>query len=326
MTRERLRVPRGSTAMPPLPSLRPSRLLVAALTAWALAASSMAAHAEDIEPRAFSNAPVGVNFLIAGYVHTRGGVAFGSNLPITNPSLETSSTLVAYVRALDLWGMSAKFSAAVPYTWLSGTADYLGQSVARNVNGLANSAYQLSVNFYGAPALTPQEFVAWKQDLIIGASLRVVAPWGQYDPSKLVNIGSNSWAFNPQVGFSKAIGPWTLEGTAALTFYTDNSDFLGGRTLSESPVYALQGHVIYAFASGIWASLDATYYSGGRTTVNGVLNADLQQNWRVGVTLVIPVNRENSIKLYASNGVSARTGNNYDLIGVGWQYRWGGGL
>jgi hypothetical protein len=42
--------------------------------------------------------------------------------------------------------------------------------------------------------------------------------------------------------------------------------------------------------------------------------------------LAVPVNRLNSIKFYVSKGVSARTGNNYDLLGVAWQYRWGGGL
>jgi len=128
------------------------------------------------------------------------------------------------------------------------------------------------------------------------------------------------------VGISKAIGPWTLEGTAAATFYTDNNDFFGGKTLSQDPLYSLQGHVIYGFRSGIWASFDTTYFAGGRTTVNGVRNSDLQQNWRLGATLALPVNRENSIKFYASSGVSARTGNSYDLVGVAWQYRWGGGL
>ena len=135
---------------------------------------------------------------------------------------------------------------------------------------------------YGAPALTLKEFADWEQDLIIGASFRVVAPWGQYDDTKLVNIGTNRWSFKPEVGLSKAIGPWTFEGTAAATFYTDNNDFFGGKTLSQAPLYSLQGHLIYGFRSGIWASVDATYFVGGRTTVNGVLNSDLQQNWRVG--------------------------------------------
>jgi hypothetical protein len=307
-------------------SILSAKRSLALLAACVLAGVALSTRAQDIEPRAYSNAPVGVNFLIAGYAYTRGGVAFGPQLPITNPNLNTSSAVIAYARALDLWGMSGKFDATVPYTWLSGTADYMGQTVPRIVNGFANPSFRLSINFYGAPALSLKEFADYEQDLIIGASLRVNPPWSQYDDSKLVNIGTNNWSFKPQVGISKAIGPWTLEGTAAVTFYTDNSDFFGGNTLSQAPLYSLQGHVIYGFRSGIRASLDATYFAGGRTTINGVLNSDLQQNWRVGGTLAFPVDRLNSIKFYASSGVSARTGNSYDLIGVAWQYRWGAGL
>ena len=107
---------------------------------------------------------------------------------------------------------------------------------------------------------------------------------------------------------------------------TDNDDFYGGSTRSQAPLYALQGHAIYSFRSGIWGSLDATYYSGGRSTIDGTRNRDLQQNWRIGATLSFPVDRNNSVKAYASSGVSARTGNNFDLLGIAWQYRWGGGL
>jgi len=39
-----------------------------------------------------------------------------------------------------------------------------------------------------------------------------------------------------------------------------------------------------------------------------------------------PVDAHNSVKLYVSSGVSARTGNSFDLIGIAWQYRGGGGL
>jgi len=299
---------------------------VAAFAASVLAGAAPLACAQDIEPRAYSNAPVGVNFLIAGYAYTRGGIAFGPSLPITNPHLETSSGVIAYARVLDLWGMSAKFDAIVPYTWLSGTADYQGGIVARKVDGFANSAFRLSVNLYGAPALTLKEFAGWEQDLIIGASFRVLVPWGQYDDTRLINISSNRWAFKPEIGISKAIGPWTLEGTAAVILYADNKNFYGGGVRSQDPLYQLQGHVIYGFRSGIWTSLDATYFAGGRTTLNGVLMSDLQRNWRVGATLALPVDRENSIKFYASSGVSARTDNNFDLIGIAWQYRWGGGL
>jgi hypothetical protein len=298
---------------------------IVALTACTLMAGVSTARAQDIEPRAYSNAPVGVNFLIAGYVHTSGGLAFDS-LPVTNAQLDTSNAIVAYARALDLWGKSGKFDALVPYTWLSGTADFQGQPVEREVNGFADPKFRLSVNLYGAPALTRKEFADYKQDVIVGASLQVSAPWGQYDNTRLINIGTNRWSFKPEVGVSKALGQWTLEVATGATLYTDNKDFYGGNTRSQDPLYSTQGHVIYGFRNGVWASLDATYFTGGRTTINGVMNNDLQENWRAGGTLALPVNTYNSVKFYASSGVSARTGNNYDAIGIAWQVRWGGGL
>src|SRR5260370_37319678 len=143
----------------------------------------------------------------------------------------------------------------------------MGQTGPRNVSGFANSAFRLSVNLYGAPALTLKEFAGWEQDLIIGASFRVVAPWGQYDDSKLINIGTNRWSFKPGVGISKAIGPWTLEGTAAVAFYTVNDDFFGGNRLSQDPLYSRQGHVISPLRSGIWPPRASPYVAGAPTTV-----------------------------------------------------------
>jgi hypothetical protein len=96
------------------------------------------ARAQDIEPRLYSNAPVGVNFLVVGYAYTRGGLAFDPSLPLTNPQLETSSAVLAYTRAIDLWGLSAKIGAVIPYTLLSGSADYAGKPLERVVDGLAD--------------------------------------------------------------------------------------------------------------------------------------------------------------------------------------------
>lgn len=291
-----------------------------------LAASAPVAHAQSIEPRAYSNAPVGVNFLVAGPYYTRGGLSFDSSLPLTDPNLKTSNGVVGYARTLDLWGKSGKFDVIVPYTWLSGTATYRGDAVERQVDGFADPLLRLSVNFYGAPALTLPEFKSYEQDLILGASLQVLVPAGQYDSTRLVNIGTNRWSFKPELGASKALGDLTLEFKTGVTLYTTNDDFFNGNRRAQDPLYSLGTHAIYNFRSGIWASVDATYFAGGRSTLNGALQNDLQQNWRVGGTLSFPVDARNSIKLYTSSGVSARTGNSYDLVGVVWQYRWGGGV
>jgi outer membrane putative beta-barrel porin/alpha-amylase len=299
---------------------------VVALSACALMTIALNAHAQDIEPRAYSNSPVGVNFLVAGYAHTQGGLPSDPSLPVTNMNLATSNAALGYARALGLRGKSGLFEAIVPYTWLSGSADFAGQPVQRVVNGAADPLFRLSINFYGAPALTLKEFADYKQDWIIGASVRVSAPLGQNDESRVVNIGTNRWSIRPEAGVSKAMGQLTLEVTAGATLYTDNKNFFGAVTRSQDPLYSSQGHIIYSFPKRIWASLDATYFAGGRSMVDGIRSDDLQRNWRAGATLALPVDVYNSIKLYASRGVSARTGNNFDLIGIAWQYRWGGGL
>lgn len=299
---------------------------IAALATFVLAAVVSDALAQDIEPRSHANAPVGVNFLIGGYAHTKGGLAFDGATQITDPKLKTNSAVLGYARVLDLWGMSGKFDAIVPYTWLSGTAQYKGEPVERKVDGLIDPRFRLSVNFYGAPALSLKEFREYKQDLILGASLRLSVPAGQYDETRLVNLGANRWYFKPELGASKALGAWTLEGKLAATIYTDNKDFFNGNRRSQAPIYSVQANAIYSFDNGVWASLDATYLTGGRTELNGEKGNDLQKNWRVGSTLALPLDARNSIKFYASSGVSARTGNNYDLLGAAWQHRWGGGL
>ena len=245
------------------PVLAPRRGAFAVVLALAAAASSV--RAQEIEPRAYSNAPVGVNFVIAGGVLTRGGLSFDSSVPITNAKLESTSLVLAYARTLDLWGKSGKFDAIVPYSNLVGTANFQGQPVERDVTGFGRPAFRLSVNLHGAPALGLGEFRAWKQDLIIGASLQVSPPWGQYDADRIVNISSTDGPSSRRSGISKAVGPWTLEVQAAATFFSDNDDFFGGTTRSQEPLYSLQGHVIHGFASGKWLSVDATYFRGGRS-------------------------------------------------------------
>ena len=287
--------------------------------------SAAAAHAQSIEPRAYSNAPVGTHFLIAGYSQTRGGVSFDTSLPLSDPQLEVRSAILGYATVLDLWGRSAKFDMAVPYSSLSGSANYQGAPVQREVDGFGDPVLRLSWNFHGAPALTAREFSSYRQDLILGASLQVSLPLGQYDKTKLVNLGANRWFVKPEIGASQAFGPWTVEVKSSVAFFSTNDDFFGGNRRSQDPLYALQGHAIYTFRPGTWVSFDATYFSGGRTTLNDTVNNDLQQNWRAGVTLALPVDRNNAVKLMVSRGVSARTGNSFDLFGIAWQYRWGGG-
>lgn len=280
------------------------------------------ARAAELEPRAYSNAPVGMNFLIAGYAYSKGGLSTDPASPIQDAHLNIDTGIIAYARSLDVWGKSGKVDIIMPFSDLSGTALVSGQPAERQVSGLNDARLRFSVNFIGAPALSMQEFANYQQDLIVGASVQVSAPVGQYDPNRLVNIGTNRWFIKPDVGISKALGAFTLELSAGAYFFTKNDDYYGGGSLEQDPVYTSQAHITYSFGGGIWAALDATYDFGGRTTVNGVQNDNAMENSRFGATLALPVNRNYSVKLYASSGVSTRTGSDYKLAGAALQYRW----
>jgi Putative MetA-pathway of phenol degradation len=297
----------------------------AALVIMALVGAALSCEAQDLEPRAYSNTPVGMNFLIAAYAYTFGDVTFDASTPIKDAELTAHSAYLAYAHAFGVWGRSAKLDLVLPYAWVSGTADFAGQQRDRYTDGFGDARVRFSALLYGGPALTMAEFEDYKPDLIVGASLAVTLPTGHYDSDKLVNIGTNRWSVKPELGISKTFGPVTLELEPSVTFYTDNNDFLGGKKLEKAPLYAVQGHVIYHTRFGLWAAVDATYYGGGRTTVDGEKGEE-PQNLRVGATLAIPISRQHSVKLYASTGAIARVGGNFTTAGIAWQFRWGGGL
>ena len=306
-------------------SRRESLRIVRFAAVW-FAVTAPASHGQELEPRTYANTPVGLNFLIAGYGHLEGGVVIDPALPIEDTQVEVHSTVFAYVRSLDFLGKSAKFDVVLPYAWASVSATALGQLRERNVSGLADPRARFSVNFYGAPALSLEDFNNYQQDAIIGASLEVTAPGGQYDAGRLLNLGTNRWSVKPEVGVSRHLGPVMLELAGGIRFYTDNDDFFGGRLREQDPIYSVRGHLIYNFSNGIWAALDGTFYTGGQIAVDGVKRDNRQENTRLGATVALPVNRQNSVKLYFSTGVSTRAGTDFDAAGIVWQYRFGGGL
>ncbi len=297
-----------------------------ALLALAVALPVPCVRAQSLEPRSYSNAPVGLNFAIAGYNYTSGSVAFDPSVPLTDAHLTTNSGVLGFAHSFGAWSKSGKFDVVLPIVSLAGSAELDGARVTRSITGLGDPQFRIGLNFLGAPALNWPQFRSYRQDLIIGASLTVVAPWGQYDDQRLVNIGTNRWSFKPELGASKALGPWILDLYGAVTFYTRNDDFMNGGYVQVDPLYATQAHAIRTFPRGIWAAVNANYYWGARATVNDRRTDSLQASSRFGLTLGLPVNPRSSIKLYAARGIWARTHSNFTSAGIAWQYRWGAGL
>jgi hypothetical protein len=303
---------------------RPSGAVVAAgaVVLVALFAAS-ASRAQELEPRAYSPAPAGANFFLAGYTYQSGDVLFDPSLPFSNVRAFLNATTFGYGRTFGLFGRSASLSVGVPYLWASVDGNIGDTYGAITRSGIGDTRLRFAVNLLGGPALTPREFVAHKPEATLGASVTVSAPTGQYSPGKLINIGTNRWAVKTELGLSYPAGRWTFEAAAGVWLFTDNTAFYPGAVVkSQDPLFVTQAHVGYTIRHGLWLAGDATYYTGGQTYSDGVASDTRQSNSRVGATLSVPVARGHTIKLAAANGVSARIGTRFTTYGIAYQFLW----
>src|SRR3954466_12793556 len=137
------------------------------------------------------------------FAHQSGDVLTDSALPLRDVSVKLNSASVGYGRTFGLSGRLAKVVVLVPYIRgrASGKVFEAQQEVTRS--GLGDTLIKFSTNLMGNPALNPRDFAAYKPGTLLGVSLTVVAPMGQYDPRHLVNLSSNRWSFKPEIGVSK---------------------------------------------------------------------------------------------------------------------------
>jgi hypothetical protein len=161
------------------------------------------------------------------------------------------SAVLAYARSLDIWGRSGKVDIILPAAWITGSAEVLGEPRSRQISGFADPRARFYINLFGAPALSMKNFAAYRQNVIVGASLTVTVPGGQYGPDKLINVGSNRWSFKPEIEVSKAWGALTAEVAAGAYLFTDNSQPFQGGNQQQDPLYTMQSHLIYSCERGI---------------------------------------------------------------------------
>ena len=283
---------------------------------------SPSAAAQEMEPRAYSRAPVGTQFVLLTYAYQTGDVLTDSSLPLRDVKVKLHSSAVGYGRTFALAGRQASLSVIAPYIKGTASGTVFENALSVNRSGLGDVRARFTMNIAGSPAMNPKEFAAYKPRTVIGASLTVVAPTGQYDPARLINPSSHRWAFKPEIGLSKPRGRWTFETAGGAWLFTANDNFFGGSRREQRALLSFQGGVIYTIRRRMWASFNATYYRGGRTVVNGVVNSDEQGNSRIGATYSLPLNDRQSLKVAWANGLTTRFGGSLNTIAVVWQYAW----
>jgi hypothetical protein len=279
------------------------------------------AASQELEPRAYRPAPSGVNFAVVGYQFTTGNVLGDPTAPLQDLDVDANIAILGYARTFGLLGRSASVTVTVPYIFLSGTATFQGEPVADSRSGAADTRVRLAVNLVGGPAMSPKEFASFPPGRALGVSLTVQPPTGQYDPTRIINFGSNRWSVKPEIGYSSIKGRWIFETALGVWFFTDNTEFVGA-TRSQDPIGSFQAHLTYNFPNRMWLAVSANFYTGGQTAIDGVDTDDRQENSRFGLALSVPLGGPHSLKVAAHTGAYTSAGADFDVGTVVYQYLW----
>jgi hypothetical protein len=281
------------------------------------------ARAQEMEPRAYSPSPIGTNFLAVALGGSHGSLLFDASIPITDASATLGQSALGYARSFGLFGRQALVAAGIPFVHGQIEGQVFEESRRVERSGLADVRVKLSTQIKGPGALTRAEFAKAPRRTIVGVSLTAQAPVGEYDETKLINLGTNRWAFKPEVGVSVPVGRWYLDAYAGAWLFTTNDDFYPGDAVrKQDPLTALQAHASYSFKNRAWVAVDATWYGGGEATVNDGPPSTRQSNTRFGGTFSLPLAPSQSLKIAASTGVSTRVASSFDTVVVGWQLVW----
>lgn len=278
--------------------------------------------AQELEPRALINAPVGTNFVLVSTGYLFGNLLLDPALPLEDGQADLWTFAASYARAINVFGMAGKIGVGVPLATGKWSAEVGGIDTTATRSGLGDPVLRFSFNFIGSPALTASEFRSYRQSTVAGLIFAVTAPLGQYNPERLINLGSNRWSVATRLGLSHNFGKWMVEGYATGTFYTRNDDFFGGNTLEQHPLFDGQLHVIRFLGSPLfWIAGSAGYAWGGRSVLNGV-EKDPLDNKRLSLAIRKPFGRQHAVKAAYINGLSTRLGSDFDTFQLAWQYAW----
>jgi hypothetical protein len=287
---------------------------------------------QDLSPRAYVITPIHSNAVVLTNSFFSGNLEFNGAVPITDATANVNVPILSLYHSFNFFGRSANFTASLPYGVGHFKGDVLGTETNVYRSGLFDSIFRIAINLKGGPAMDVGTFRKYQQKTVLGVSLKMVAPTGQYDPQRLINYGANRWAFKPEFGYSRRMGHWILDAHAGAWFYTRNQEFFSRNAYvpyvqvqTQKPIVAFEGHLSYDVKPRLWVSLDGNFWVGGRTSLNGVENpVTLQKSSRLGVTGSLPLTRHQSMKLSYSKGAIKKFGGDYHNLSVAWQYSWFG--
>ncbi len=281
--------------------------------------------AQDLDPRAYAKIPINGTVLISGFSYSKGGVLTDPTLPLQNLEATVQVASVGVAKTFSLFGKTTQALAVLPFAWLNGSALINGQQQTGSRTGMADMRLRISVLLLGGKAVTLSEALKEAPSrTVLGTSLTVIAPTGEYFSDKLINLGTWRWSFKPELAITHKISKrWLIDFYTGVWLFTTNHSFYPGTSVrTQDPLVAFQTHLSYNINPRMWIAFNATFYTGGQSSVNDIHKDDRQSNSRIGATLALPIGKRNTLKLAYSDGAIIRSGADFRTVTIGWSSVW----
>lgn len=259
--------------------------------------------------RVYQLVPDGAQILIFPYYHLDGNATFDPSATVRGSQVTVDVFAPQYTRTFSINGQQAGLILALPMGSVDGALTFgvpgLGtRTVEDESRGLGDLVFGGVFGVIGSPAMTPQEYIAYKPGFGLGLLVLATAPTGEYSGSNLFNMGSNRWSLRLGVPMAYTFGSSyldphlaTIEVLPSVTFYTDNDDPFGpAQEVSQDPLFKLEAHVTQNLNRALWVSLDTVISNGAATTTDGVPDDNDKYSWELGASVGVNLSQTFSVK------------------------------
>jgi hypothetical protein len=274
-----------------------------------------AAFAQGEGPRVYFPTPNGMNQVTVFYMGVDGNQTVDGDIIVPEADIAVDTVLVQFTAVREIFGQPGAFLLFVPVGEVRGNLRLAGGGgFEAKTSGFGDVLVGMAVGLAGTPALTREEYFAYKPDYQVGVLGRVTIPTGDYDSNRTLNYGGNRWITEIGLPSSIFIGEglldpqlMTIEFNPVLTMFGNNNDPTSGDKLEQDPLFSADLHLTRNFSPAIWGSLDAQYSLGGETKIDGIDQDNSQESLSLGAT--IGLNLSASLSTQVSVGKSVANNN-----------------
>jgi len=209
--------------------------------------------------------------------------------------VDATLAIAGYAHTFTLFDRSAMAAILLPMGHVSGDVTVAGKTFTQSTNGFGDPMIEFDINVLGPRAQkTIPDVLRYEPGFSVDLLTDLALPIGEYDSSQPLNLGQNRWYGRVGAPVIWQLGPWvpgrrtTVEFLPAVWFFGTNDDFVG-QTLKTDPMFQLDAHVTRDLTEHFWGALDGTWYTGGKSSINGVSAKGLD-NLGFGLTLGYGIN------------------------------------